>query len=728
MKKAGFKFTVTVFVILFLVVKGFSQNRDLMINMNIDIDKNRIHVIAELQWTLESITTEDSIRFHWPSNALSQRYHDNGKFSANDNFLKIQNLKMSASDKSIDYVYTGSDEKWMTIPKPSSRKIKYEYTIELPELTEGIGYTNDGLFLRQFYPKGISNIDFDGNGEFLEPKQFIPTDITIEFILPKDYRVFSNGTVSVNDHRVIIHNENIDDINVALVGSEYSVYEKEINTPESHFDLIILTKNEGAKLDLEAVSPVIYREMSRLEKRLGGYPLSSLVVVADESESGKFTSAGWTIKPEVIPEKNAGKTITKWMEEAWPKPTDGLQMNTTFSSVDKKTFGITSIMAKDKTDRRYLRVMAYPAYNDNDEWMAGLIVTNSNLKDVKTFNWAISPMYSFARKRLLGQAWANYNLQVDSETFDKVSFWLGLKSFDLNHIEFRQYTQRYLTIDPRVTLHFKHPRYSNRESSLTLRSVRVSEELPIYKDGLFIGLFKSKSQVHQLVYNWHQNSEVEEIALRGGLEYQNFYSGHYLKMSAEARYGWAYTESQMINLRLFGAGFIDNSARQSLSYQTTLSRSSISLIYEGFNDITYDEYFLARANQSGFYNKQVSPYNGGGFKTPVGSPYGLGMSNNFAMAINMTVDSPFKTRWLPLMAYFDVGLYSVYDNKKFETRQIYNGGLMLSIEDVFNIYVPLIFSRDLKNIYFEKHDSFLSRISFGINLKKLSFSSKTNEI
>ena len=163
-----------------------------------------------------------------------------------------------------------------------------------------------------------------------------------------------------------------------------------------------------------------------------------------------------------------------------------------------------------------------------------------------------------------------------------------------------------------------------------------------------------------------------------------------------------------------------NSQRFSSSFQNIFTRGSIALIHQGFNDYTYDETFLSRQNQTGFQNDQISLKSGGGFKTPVGSAYGIGMSNHFAASFGFSSDIPFRLpKWIPLRAYFDIGSYSTYSNEKFKNNIIYNGGLSLHYRDICAIYLPLIFSDNLGSIYKSEHKSFFSRISFSINFNKI---------
>jgi hypothetical protein len=150
---------------------------------------------------------------------------------------------------------------------------------------------------------------------------------------------------------------------------------------------------------------------------------------------------------------------------------------------------------------------------------------------------------------------------------------------------------------------------------------------------------------------------------------------------------------------------------------------SIALIYDGYNDYRYDEYFFSRQNQNLLFDDQVSLSNGGGFKTPVGGSKfsSFANSNNFAASLNASVDLPFSQPWFPLRAYFDLGTYTSSNGDKFTNNWMYNGGFSLNFSDIVAIHCPLIYSKDLGNLYKEVHKTFFSRLSFTINLHKLNF-------
>ena len=129
---------------------------------------------------------------------------------------------------------------------------------------------------------------------------------------------------------------------------------------------------------------------------------------------------------------------------------------------------------------------------------------------------------------------------------------------------------------------------------------------------------------------------------------------------------WMYRPNKNFYFRVFTSGFLTNTNKDVLG--RTLG--SIALIYDGVSDYIYDEYFFSRQNQNLLYDDQVSLVNGGGFKTPVGSQFSIGTSNNFAAALNTSIDLPFRQSWFPIRAYFDIGTASVKEGDKFVNRWI----------------------------------------------------------
>jgi hypothetical protein len=367
-------------------------------------------------------------------------------------------------------------------------------------------------------------------------------------------------------------------------------------------------------------------------------------------------------------------------------------------------------------------LLIYPAYNDNDGWLAGVLLTNSNYDKKKKVSFAIAPMYSFTNKKILGQSWVNYDFLLNHKTVNSLTFRAGIKSFDMFTNQKLNYSLRYIKIDPSIKIWFNHRHEKGKVSSLMLKAYFIDEEMAELASATELkGIDHIRSTIFKLEYDIQKRKMSGTSDFKISAEQQSYSNENYIKLSTIGNQSWMYKPKKNFYFRIFASGFISNSQRKSINYQNIFTRGTISLIQQGFNDYTYDEYFFARQNQTKFYDDQVSISSGGGFKTPVGSANAIGMSNNFAGAINTSVDLPFSTSWLPLRVYFDLGTYSTFGGGKFNNNWMYNGGLSLNYKDIFAIHCPLIFSDNLGDVYKASHKDFFSRLSFTIDLHKLNF-------
>ena len=375
-----------------------------------------------------------------------------------------------------------------------------------------------------------------------------------------------------------------------------------------------------------------------------------------------------------------------------------------------------------------LRMTPFPMYNDNDGVMVGLTFTNSNYKDLQTLSFALTPVYSFRNKKLLGQTWVMYDQYTASDILQKIRYRIGLKTFDMNTNKNFNYSQRYIRVDPSLTFHFGHKSVQQIQSSISLKAFFIQEEYPLFTNSVFDKLESQNSVIFRMEYNLSHSTALASSDFNIGLEQQSYdqplRKSNYYKLSTTFNQRYTFSNRKNIWFRIFVSGFLHNTARESISYQNVFSKGSIALIHQGFNDYTYDEYYFSRQNQTRLYDNQTSFNQGGGFKTPLGSSNSYGMSNNFAASLNISTDTPFRLPpWIPLRWYFDLGTFSTYDrnNNKFNNNIMYNGGISLNVKDLIAVHIPLFYSTDLGNLYKGQHEQFFSRISFSMDLHKFDF-------
>ncbi len=137
--------------------------------------------------------------------------------------------------------------------------------------------------------------------------------------------------------------------------------------------------------------------------------------------------------------------------------------------------------------------------------------------------------------------------------------------------------------------------------------------------------------------------------------------------------------------------------------------------WQGSQDYLYDELFFGRTDDHGLWDNQFVVRDGG-FKIPTG----VGQSNQWIAAMNISADLPFP---IPLSVFFDVGTYEGINTvfEDIDNYVMYDAGICIApVKGVFEIYVPLFYSKDIdKNL--ETNDfSFIDKVRFVFNLNKLA--------
>jgi hypothetical protein len=141
----------------------------------------------------------------------------------------------------------------------------------------------------------------------------------------------------------------------------------------------------------------------------------------------------------------------------------------------------------------------------------------------------------------------------------------------------------------------------------------------------------------------------------------------------------------------------------------------------GRNDFTYDTPFLGRfVEQNNLLNHQFIN-NHGAFKSPIRG----GGSDDWLVAVNFKADLPIP---LPIGVFGSTGWHPFTrivqtQNQRTETREIGNlneAGLYLSLfKETLVIYLPLVFSENIKNELDLRGNSTWQNITFSLNLNKL---------
>lgn len=383
--------------------------------------------------------------------------------------------------------------------------------------------------------------------------------------------------------------------------------------------------------------------------------------------------------------------------------------------------GIKFIPSFDRADKKDIYINPLLGYNSYDGAMIGISMFNSTFP-AKNLKWNITPLYGIRSNNIIGQSWISYDTRPSSEKIRKIQYRLGVKSFTIDNNESTSRNLRYVRVDPSITIHHYHNPASKKYSKTSLRQLWTARE--------YTFLEKAYTQnITRLTHNRYNFDKLQPNELEIELEYNRYRPGNefepqnYLKLSLDYRQGFLFAKNKKFDVRFFASTFLLNTQRESSSYNNLLAQGSIALLSQGFTDYSYDEYFLDRQGTSKNAYRQIANTNGG-FKDALGSAYSrIGQSNDFAMAINLKSNLPIVTSRLPLKLFFDTGYARTksFTAESLEGELFYSGGIMLEFVDgLFNVYLPIIASKNISDTYTIENRNILSRITFSMDLHRFN--------
>ncbi len=379
-------------------------------------------------------------------------------------------------------------------------------------------------------------------------------------------------------------------------------------------------------------------------------------------------------------------------------------------------------------EKRTLYYTPYVSWNNYDKGMLGLALYNSTIPERK-FEFALAPAYSFVTNKVNGVGNVKYHWYPKSG-IPKVTFDIGMKRYNFNYNWRHDYYQEYKRIHPSITIALPAQATSNFSHGIKLRSLLIQEDEPKFNsDGTFITTVGAESAIHEISYFGRKNTALTPTTFQVALEQQRYKAfeedQNYLKLSLEATRSYVYKKGRKIQARIFAGGFLNNTRKNAGSVSNSTTRGTFPMTAQGFNDYKYDDFFLGRTDQDGIWSQQIA-LNNGGFKNAFGSAYSFGQSNNFIIALNLKSDLPMKLpRFLPLKPYFDIGYFDnaqpTGSDDTFKDQLMWSGGLMLDYGNgAFGIYLPLVNSENITNIYKQRSGSFAARIAFSFDLHKMN--------
>ena len=373
---------------------------------------------------------------------------------------------------------------------------------------------------------------------------------------------------------------------------------------------------------------------------------------------------------------------------------------------------ITKFENPQKFQINYLPLIAANYYNG---FMAGVNIHNYGLYQ-KRVEYSITPFYAFKSNSVTGFAELNYNCYF-KRVFQQITLGVKLKSFmydyydtktfnRLNGTDYKTLSFNYYKIAPFVQFNLKN---NNANSPVNQIITYTSNNLFIDSLDKSYAVFftasgtrlkKTKSFVNTLNYELSDKQLINPFKLN--LELQHNLS--MAKISATINYNYTISKRKFIDLRLFVGTFLFGAEAEKNYYAFRASG------YNGYQDYLFASNFIARNEFTGFGFSQFSDVDGA-LKT--WTP--LGQSSSWLAAINLKSPTIFK---FPFKLFADL---SFCDTRFLNIESyLWDAGINVTvIKEIVDIYIPVVYSNDIKKTIEQNKVSRLNTIRFTINIHKL---------
>ena len=415
------------------------------------------------------------------------------------------------------------------------------------------------------------------------------------------------------------------------------------------------------------------------------------------SEIDKFVIDGQNTMPEVNRQNNTLRTKGLF------KKAEPLQLNF-----------IGKIDNPEKTQLNFLPILGYNVYN---KFMLGMAFYNYSLLQ-KKFEFTVAPMYAFGSNTPVGFADFQFNL-TPNQAFQKVSIGAKFKTFAYNFSDPNKFFPNSAISDPsffafnyykaepfvKFELKKKDPR-SLITQNITIRSVITYVEQDQTYNTVFTEIQQSPyktttmNYVNELAYIFENARAINPFGFN--LKVQQ--NGDFSKINLTANYSITFKNKKSIDFRFFAGSFISGKNRGLYRYRASG--------YNGYQDYMYDYNFAGRSEYQGLPFAQFAEEDGA---LKIWTP--LGQSDTWLVALNVKSPKIFK---LPIKLFADVVTCDA--NALLQEKILYDAGFEICIwKDIFEIYVPLIYNKDIANtLKLNGKTTFFETIRFTFNLNKIN--------
>lgn len=373
---------------------------------------------------------------------------------------------------------------------------------------------------------------------------------------------------------------------------------------------------------------------------------------------------------------------------------------------------LTKLENPAKTQVNYVPMIGANFYNG---FMLGAALHNYGFYPHR-FEYLVAPMYAFKTKTPAGFLELNYNIYPD-KVFQQITLGVKGKSFAYDQFDtrflnealgtdFSKQYYHYYKIAPYVEFEIK----KKRATSPIQQLIRYTNN-NLFTDSLDAASYPTiaasgprkknvYSFVNSLSYQLANRRAVDPFKLLLNLQH----TAAMAKVSATFHYQVSFTKRYFMEIRAFAGAFLSGSINGRAYYSFRTSG------YKGPDDYTFDGNYAARNEWSGFGYSQFMEQDAN-MKVPVL----FGYANKWMVAVN--IKSP-RLGPLPLKAFLDVATSDLSGIRQ-ETL-LWDAGINLTlVKDIIEVYVPLLYSNDIRETLDLNNIGFANRLRFVFNLHKI---------
>lgn len=391
-----------------------------------------------------------------------------------------------------------------------------------------------------------------------------------------------------------------------------------------------------------------------------------------------------------------------------------LRTNGLFKKIEPLQFNfIAKIDDSRRTQINYLPILGYNMYN---KFMLGMAFYNYSLLQRK-FEYTVAPMYAFGSNTPVGFADFQFNFHP-KKVFQTISPGVKLKTFAYDFADKeklfpnsgvsnpRFFAFNYVKAEPFIKFDFKKRNpLSKITQSLNLRSVITQ----IDEDHTYTTVFTTIQQspykkqvvnyVNELSYDFNCTRAINPFKFN--LKFQQ--NSDFAKVGLTAHYYLTFKNEYSAEFRLFAGTFVAGNNKGPYRFRASG--------FNGYHDYMYDYNFIGRSEFDGLSFAQFADEDGA---MKVWTP--LGQSNTWLTSLNIKSPKFFK---LPVKVFADVVLTD--PNSLNTDKVLYCAGFEICLwKDIFEVYVPLVYSNDIKNtLKLNGRDSFFETLRFTLNINRI---------